>query len=110
MLVSDILQMLSLGSLSFISFGTFVKSSSQSLGDPLKLGVRCEGKSLTFADIFVIFVFVLRGFQQISPSCCDTAGKAGREEILTFHDLTGRKEDKFSKNCFYVDFRKNKTL
>ena len=28
------------------------------------------------------------------------AGKAGREEILTFHDLTGRKEDKFSKIVF----------
>ena len=87
-----------LGSLSFISFGTFVKSSSLSLGETRRSSeMRCEGKSLTFADIFVIFVFVLRGFQQISPTCCDTAGKAGREEILTFHDLTGRKKTNFQK-------------
>ena len=69
---ADILQMLSLGSLSFISGGTFVKSGllapSQRVEDWVtgrSYEMRCQGKSLTFATIFVFISNFSTNFPQL---------------------------------------------
>ena len=93
----DILQMLSLASLSFISFGTFLKSGliaaatlrTEDWVTGRSHEMRCEGGKVSHLQRYLLFLF--ETFHQIFLSCCDMAGKVGREEILTFHGLTSRK-------------------
>ena len=82
---ADILQMLSLGSLSFISFGTFInlslRAASQGTEDWVtgrSYEMRCEGKKS------VQKLFVFQTFQQIFPLVVTWLGRLGGKKSWLF--------------------------
>ena len=82
---ADILQMLSLGSLSFISFGTFInlslRAGSQGTEDRVtgrSYEMRCEGKKS------VQRLFVFQTFQQIFPLVVTWLGRLGGKKSWLF--------------------------